>query len=52
MLPAAEYMRPDGPLNLISYMRPDDKPPDVGPKLYIATGRSAPQQPTRSVSAS
>lgn len=41
MLPFPEYTHPDGQLNVASHLAQDLVKPDLGPKSYIATGRSA-----------
>ena len=40
-LPFQEYCHPDGPLNVARYLTSALIKPDLGPKSYIATGRSA-----------
>ena len=41
-LPFQEYCHPDGPLNVARYLTSALIKPDLGPKSYIATGRSVP----------
>lgn len=40
-LPFPEYCHPQGFLNIANYLTLDLIKPDLGPKSYIATGRSA-----------
>jgi len=39
-LPFPEYAHPEGSLNVANYLSQDLVKPDLGPKSYIATGRS------------
>ncbi len=39
-LPFPEYAHPGGSLNVANYLSQDLVKPDLGPKSYIATGRS------------
>ena len=39
-LPFPEYVHPEGSLNVANYLSEDLVKPDLGPKSYIATGRS------------
>ena len=39
-LPFPEYSHPEGCLNVANYLSQDLVKPDLGPKSYIATGRS------------
>lgn len=39
-LPFPEYVHPEGSLNVANYLSEALVKPDLGPKSYIATGRS------------
>lgn len=45
-LPFPEYSHPEGCLNVAHYLSQDLVKPDLGPKSYIATGRSTTLPPS------